>query len=153
MQHSFVRGMGRFMLVTGLVSTIACQSYVPTTVTSTPPAAQVRVTLTQEGQLRLAGPLGARPTVLEGHVMGSTPDTLRLSVQRIIRLGGDWENAGGVATSVPLTYVATVERQQVDGARSALLGALIVAGAVFIGSAIGGGGASSPVTSPPGQTQ
>jgi len=141
------------MLTLGLGATLACQSYVPAAVSSIPAKSRVRVMLTDEGEHQLGGPLGARPVALEGRITSVSADSVYLTVQRIVRAGGDWESGGDVATVIPVSYVRSVERQQVDGGKSAALAALFVAGAVFIGSAIGGGGGSGPFTSPPSQTQ
>lgn len=120
-----------------------CTAYTPVTPTQAAGGDQtVRVVLNEQGTVALAQLLGGAATELVGRVNSANDSAVTLGVSELTRMNGAGEAWNGEAVTVPLSGVTSVDRRGISAPRSALLAALITAGAVFAGRSFGHGDAT-----------
>ena len=108
---------------------VACTEYTP--VRGDIDAArqpEVRVTLTDQGQLDVATRIGLRVTKLEGILQSMSDSSLSLSVRKVSREGGVEDSYVGEPLSLSPRDFEAVEKSTTSVARSVLLtGAIVIA--------------------------
>jgi len=118
---------------------VACTEYTP--VRGDIDAArqpEVRVTLTDQGQLDVASRIGLRATKLEGILQSMNDSSLSLSVRKVSREGGVEDSYTGEQLSLLPRDFDSVEKSRTSVARSVLL-----TGAIVIASLLAAKGAGS----------
>lgn len=127
---------------------LACTEYTPVRGTidaQTQP--DVRVTLTDQGQLDVASRIGLRARQLEGTLQGMTDSSISLSVRKVSREGGIEDNYTGEQLSLASRDFDAVEKSKTSVTRSVLMAAAIIVSSFVIAKGAGdlsGGKNSGP---------
>ena len=129
---------------------VACTVYTPVrgAVDSTA-LPNVRITLSDQGQLDVAPRIGLRARQLEGTLQGMTDSSLTLSVRKVSREGGVEDTYVGEQISLSNRDVDAVEQGRTSVARSTLLAAAIVASAFLVAKGAGSFTGSDNGSKPP----
>ena len=128
---------------------LACTEYVPVRgsveATANP---QIRVTLTDQGTMDVAGRIGQRARKLEGVLEAMTDTSLTLSVRKVSREGGIEDSYAGERLTLAARDFDAVERGRTSVSRRLLLAGGIVVGALLIakgaGDLVGGDSGKKP---------
>jgi len=124
-----------------------CYVAVPLAATNPPAGTQLHVQLTDAGSSTLAQYLGPNVVSVDGRLLSRSDSSLALSVTNVGMRSGDEQFWRGERVSLPQVTIATVQQKKLSWWRSGLIGGLLVAGAVSI-SAAAGGGAGGPRVGP-----
>jgi hypothetical protein len=134
--------VGRRLVATLLAGTFAnllgCTEYTPvrgTVDASRQP--EVRVILTDQGQLDVASRIGLRALRLEGTLQSMTDSSLTLIVHKVSREGGIDDNYAGEQLSLSARDFDAVETSKTSVARSLLLAGVIIASTFVIAKGAG----------------
>ncbi|MFL5479144.1 MAG: hypothetical protein ACJ79X_09015 [Gemmatimonadaceae bacterium] len=117
-------------VITGLcfMNLLACTEYTPVRGTVDPATpAEVRVTLTDAGQLAVAPRIGLRAHQIEGTLQAMTDSSLSLSVHKVSREGGIEDAYAGEQLSLSARDFGAVEKRGTSVIRSLLLAGAIIA--------------------------
>lgn len=138
------------MLATVTIS--ACTAYTPVTLQLAPEAGTVRLSLSDDARAQSFGVLGSEIESIEGKVRSVSDSGVTISASEVGRADADAAGFRGETVVIPARYVVSVAKKRVQVGRSLLLAAAITAGAVWIGSSLGGGSVaySKPPTQQPG---
>jgi hypothetical protein len=138
-------------LVTGVcfMNLLACTEYTPVRGTVDPAApTEVRVTLTDAGQLAVAPRIGLRAHQLEGTLQSMTDSSLALSVHKVSREAGIEDTYAGEQLSLSARDFGAVEKSSTSVIRSLLLAGAIIATTFVVakgaGDLSGGKGGNPP---------
>ena len=127
---------------------LACTEYTPVRGAVDPATStQVRVTLTDQGQMTVAPRIGLRAHSVEGSLQALTDTSLSLMVSKVSREGGIEDTYTGEPLSLSSRDYQAVEKSQTSVMRSLLLAGIIVASTFLISQGLGdisGGGGSKP---------
>jgi hypothetical protein len=131
-----------------LMNLLACTVYTPVrgTVDLATPT-NVRVTLTDQGQLTVAPRIGLRAHRLEGSLQGMTDTSLSLLVHSVSREGGVEDGYLGEQLSLNSRDYQAVETSKTSVIRSLLLTGVLIASTFLLAQGIGeisGTGGSKP---------
>lgn len=119
------------------LSVLGAGCYVRSGLTTAPlPGASVRVILTPEAAAELADRIGPGAKALDGRVVSSTPDTLLLSVTRVLRQDEGVSPWRGERVALAQGALQSVEGRRFSTERTVVLGAALVAGLVAMGRAV-----------------
>jgi len=136
------------LLMASFANLVACTEYTPVrgaVDAATQP--DVRITLTDQGQLDLASRIGLRARQLEGTLQSMTDSSLALTVRKVSREGGIEDTYTGEQLSLSTRDFGTVERSKTSVSRSILAAGAILASAFLIAKGAGdvsGGKSSGP---------
>ncbi|HEV7388444.1 MAG TPA: hypothetical protein VGN73_07535 [Gemmatimonadaceae bacterium] len=120
------------------VNLLACTEYTPVRGTVDPAApTQVRVTLTDQGQMTVAPRIGLRAHQLEGNLQGMTDSSLSLLVSKVSREGGIEDNYIGQQLSLNSRDYQAVEKSKTSVIRSLLLAGVILASTFLVAQGVG----------------
>lgn len=123
------RGVSASVMLILFTNLIACTEYTPVRGdidASHQP--EVRVTLTDQGQVDVAPRIGLRATKLEGILQSMSDSSLSLSVRKVSREGGIEDYYPGENLSLVARDFDAVEKSRTSVARSVLLtGAIVIA--------------------------
>jgi hypothetical protein len=127
------------LLLACLANMAACTVYTPVRggVDATG-MTDVRVTLSDQGEVAVAPRVGLRARQLEGTLQSMTDSSLSLSVRKVVREGGIEDTYVAEQLSLSKRDVDAVEAGRTSFARSALLAGAIVASAFLIAKGAGG---------------
>ena len=109
----------------------------------------VRITLTDQGEVDVGPRIGLRARQLEGTLQTMTDSSLTLSVRKVTREGGIEDSYVGEQISLSRRDVDAVEAGKTSAARSALLAAAIVVSAFLIAKGAGSLTGSDTGSKPP----
>lgn len=126
--------------VSGLcfMNLLACTEYTPVRGTVDPTApTEVRVTLTDMGQVGVAPRIGLRAHQLEGTLQSMTDSSLALLVHKVSREGGIEDSYAGEQLSLNSRDFGAVERKGTSVIRSLLLAGAIVASTFVVAKGAG----------------
>jgi hypothetical protein len=128
---------------------LACTEYTPVRGTVDPASpTEVRVTLTDSGQLAVAPRIGLRAHQLEGALQSMTDSSLSLSVHKVSREGGIEDSYTGEQLSLTSRDFGAVEKSSTSVIRSLLLAGAILASTFVVakgaGDLSGGKGGNPP---------
>jgi hypothetical protein len=143
-----VRRTTALLLLASFTNLVACTEYTPVrgpVDAATQP--DVRVTLTDQGQLDVASRIGLRARQLEGTLQTMTDSSLSLSVRKVTREGGIEDNYTGEQLSLSRRDVDAVEKTKTSVVRSLLAAGAILASVFLIAKGAGdvsGGKTSGP---------
>ncbi|MFL5499618.1 MAG: hypothetical protein ACJ79Q_00120 [Gemmatimonadaceae bacterium] len=142
-------------LVSGLcfINLLGCTEYTPVrgTVDPTSPT-EVRVTLTDAGQMTVAPRIGLRAHQLEGALQSMTDSSLALSVHKVSREGGIEDSYAGEQLSLTARDFGAVEKSGTSVIRSLLLAGAIIA-TTFVAAKGAGDLSGGKNGNPPPQTK
>ncbi len=127
-------------LVVGVcfVNLLACTVYTPVRGTVDPVApTNVRVTLTDQGQMTVAPRIGLRAHRLEGSLQGMTDTSLSLVVHRVSREGGIEDGYLGEQLSLNSRDYQAVEKSSTSVIRSLLLTGVLIASTFLLAQGLG----------------
>ena len=133
--------------VVGLVTQMACYSYLPPQDAIPVVGTNVAVELNDRGRVLAGGQLGEAVMTVQGRLVGATDSSLTLSVARTVMLQGSSSVWTGENVAIPRAGVRGIRIRQASRGRSVALAAALVAGVFLIGSAItliGGGNKKIP---------
>ena len=117
---------------------LACTVYTPVRGTVDPAApTNVRVTLTDQGQLSVAPRIGLRAHRLEGKLQGMTDTSLSLVVNKVSREGGVEDGYLGEQLSLNSRDYEAVEKSQTSVIRSLLLTGALIASTFLLAQGVG----------------
>ncbi len=119
------------------VVAIGCYRFTPIEGTSPAPGQEVRLSLSDEGAVRLAPLIGPRIGAIDGRVMQSTDTALVLAVQAVVAQGGRSMAWNMERLSVPRSAVASVGTRTLDRRRTWIVAGLSVVGALALGEVFG----------------
>src|SRR4051812_22223546 len=125
------RSMRNGIVLTALLTTIACTAYSPLQLGQAAPGYNVRVTLSDQGAVDLTPKIGARAVQLEGTLREASDSSILLTVRRVTRIGGGDDNYDALDVPIPARDIETVERNQTSVARSFLTAGAIAATALL----------------------
>ena len=127
------------VLLVTLANLVACTEYTPVRTSPVDPARQpdVRVTLTDQGQLNVAPRIGLRARQLEGTLETMTDSSLSLSVRKVSREGGIEDSYTGEQLSLSARDFDAVETSRTSVARSVLVAGAILASVFLIAKGAG----------------
>ena len=109
-----------------------------TPVEGTPPQGlEVRLSLSDEGSVRMASLIGPRIAAIDGRVLESPDTAIVLAVQSVVAQGGRTMSWSQERLSVPRSAVASVRTRTLDRKRSWIVAGLTIVGAVALGEAFG----------------
>ena len=131
------------------VTVSACVTYEPVTLQLAPPTRTVRVSLNGDARAHSFGTLGSQIESIEGEVRSVSDSGITIAASEVAREGADEDRLTGETVLIPSRYVASVAQKRVQVGRSVLLAAAITAGAIWIGTSLGGG--SVAYSKPPSQ--
>ena len=117
----------------------ACSTYVPIALQAAPQFGTVRLALSGDARVQSFGVLGSQIESIEGKVRALSDSAVTIAASEIGREGSDAERFQGEAVVIPSRYVLSVSQKRTQVGRSLLLGGLITAGAIWIGTSLGGG--------------
>jgi hypothetical protein len=117
----------------------ACSTYVPITMQVAPQAGTVRLALRDDARRQNFGALGSEIESIEGKVSAVSDSGITIAASQVSRLDADDQSYRGESALIPSRYVLSVSQKRTQVGRSLLLGAAITAGAIWIGSSLGGG--------------
>jgi hypothetical protein len=124
----------RATALTALLSLVACQHYVPTTIEQTERPDRVRVHLSRPVSVELLDLTAHNATVIDGEVVSWSDDQLILSVWWI-EAGGQSEYRGqGETAVIPRSDIASIESREIS-----LVNTLMLAGVVVLTIVLGAG--------------
>lgn len=136
-RHS-LRRMTAFLVLASFSNLVACTEY--TAVRGSVDAAaqpDVRITLTDQGQMDVASRIGLRARRLEGTLQSMTDSSLSLSVQKVSREGGIEDTYAGEQISLSKRDFDTVEKSRTSVPRSILVAGAIIASTFLIAKGAG----------------
>ena len=117
---------------------LACTVYTPVRGTVDPVApTNVRVTLTDQGQMTVAPRIGLRAHRLEGRLQAMTDTTLSLVVNHVSREGGVEDGYLGEQLSLNARDYQAVETSKTSVIRSLLLTGVLVACTFLLAQGVG----------------
>ena len=112
--------------------------YKLTPVAGTPSAGlEVRLSLSDEGSVRMASQIGPRIAAIDGRVLESRDTAIVLAVQSVVAQGGRSMAWSQERLSVPRSAVASVRTRTLDRKRTWIVAGLTIVGAVALGEAFG----------------
>ncbi len=114
-----------------------CYRFTPIEGSAPEPGRDVRLSLTDEGSVRLAPMIGPRIGAIDGRVLVSTDTALVLGVQAVVAQSGrsmDWNME---RLSVPRSAVSSIHTRTLDRRKTWIVAGLGVVGALAIGEAFG----------------
>ncbi len=139
------------LLLGSFANLVGCTEYTPVRgAIDTHAQPDVRVTLTDQGQLDVAPRIGLRARQLEGTLQSMTDSSLALSVRKVSREGGIEDSYAGEQLSLSARDFEAVAKSRTSVVRSVLAAGAIIASAFLIakgaGNVSGGdkGGAPPP---------
>ena len=140
-------------LTLGCFAASACTTYAPITLQTAPRVGTVRLALSDDARTQNFGLLGSQIRSIEGRVRSVADSGIAISASEVGRVDADDQSYRGETVLIPPRYVVAVSQKRVQGARSVLVAALITGGAIWIGTALGGGSVSysKPPTPQSGQ--
>ena len=110
---------------------MACQRYVPLSLTPPPVGRDVRVSLNDDAAATSFARVGARVSQAEGRLLFATDSTLAIGVSAVKRTNGIEDDWSGDTVVFRRAQVAGVEQRRISRSRTFLtLGALLAAGIV-----------------------
>ncbi len=136
-------GYGRrttaLVLLASFANLVACTEYTTVRPSAVDAARQpdVRVTLTDQGQLNVAPRIGLRARQLEGTLETMTDSSLSLSVRKVSREGGIDDTYTGEQLSLSTRDFDAVETSRTSVVRSALVAGAILASVFLIAKGAG----------------
>lgn len=132
------RRVTAIVLLGSFANLVACTVYTPVRgAVDTRTQPDVRVTLTDQGQLDVAPRIGLRARQLEGTLQSMTDSSLALSVRKVSREGGIDDNYAGEQLSLSARDVEAVEKSRTSVVRTVLTAGAIVASAFLIAKGAG----------------
>jgi hypothetical protein len=138
------------LLLACLINLMACTAYTPVRgAVDASAQPNVRIMLSDQGELDVAPRIGLRARQVEGTLQGMTDSSLTLSVRKVSREGGIEDTYTGEQLSLSKRDVDAVEQGRTSVARSALLAAAIVASAFLIAKGAGSLTGSDNGSKPP----
>lgn len=138
MRRTTVRSYSR-LAATGLLVVAAAGCYRLTPIDGASPAAgmEVRVSLTDEGSVRLAPLIGPRIAAVEGSVIAGTDTAIVLAVRSVVGQGGRTMNWSQERLAIPRSAVSSIRTRKLDRKRTWFAAGLTVVGALALGEAFG----------------
>jgi hypothetical protein len=132
------RRITALILLGSLANLMACTEYTPVRgAVDTRAQPDVRVTLTDQGQLDVAPRVGLRARQLEGTLQSMTDSSLALSVRKVSREGGIEDSYVGEQLSLSARDFEAVEKSRTSVVRSVLAAGAIIASAFVIAKGAG----------------
>ena len=136
-KHS-ARAVTSLLLLASFANFVGCTEYTPVRgAVDTRAQSDVRITLTDQGQLDVAPRIGLRARQLEGTLQSMTDSSLALSVRKVSREGGIEDTYTGEQLSLLARDFDTVEKSRTSVVRSFLAAGAIVASALAIAKGAG----------------
>ena len=132
------RRVTALLLLVSLANLVACTEYIPfrgTVDANGQP--DVRITLTDQGQLDVAPRIGLRARQLEGTLQSMSDSSLALSVRKVSREGGIEDTYTGEQISLSARDFDAVEKSRTSVVRSFLVAGGIVVSAFLIAKGAG----------------
>lgn len=111
-------------------ATAACYEYHDASPTTVRPDATVRVVLSSDASISLAGTIGPHATSIDGRVLAVDSSRMRLAVTQIVRAIGTEEFMQNEPIDIPTRGALTVSVRSVDRFRTILAFGGILAGAL-----------------------
>ena len=136
-------------MTAGAAPLLGCFAYVPTAGAPAPAGSRVRVQLTDAGSTSLSSYLGPGVVAVTGRLVAADDSVVSVAMGETQLGDGSERYWNGEPVAVPRRYVATMQRHQFSGSRTALLSAGLGGLALAIARGLGGigGGNTSPTHS------
>jgi hypothetical protein len=132
------RRVTALLLLASFGNLVACTEYMPLHGAADANAQpDVRITLTDQGQLDVAPRIGLRARQLEGTLQSMSDSSLALSVRKVSREGGIEDTYTGEQISLSARDFDAVEKSRTSVVRSLLVAGGIVASAFLIAKGAG----------------
>jgi hypothetical protein len=131
------RSMRARVGVISLLTTIGCTAYTPIQLGQAAAGYNVRVTLSDQGEIDLTPKIGARARQLEGTLREASDSSILLSVRRVTRENGGDDVYDSLDVPIRAQDIGTFERSQTSVSRSVLTAGAIVATALLAAKGAG----------------
>lgn len=121
--------LGRLVLVCATFATTGCFAYTNVTPAQVAPGTRVAMDLTTRASADYTSQLGGTIDRVEGVLLATTADSVRLQVERARELRGGWQYWAKEQITLPLGGTASFQRRAFSPKRSAIMaGGLILIG-------------------------
>ena len=120
-----------------LAGSLGCYRMTPIEGPTPEPGREVRLSLSDEGSVRMAPLIGPRIGAIDGKAMVSTDTALVLAVEAVVAQGGRSMPWSLERLSVPRTAVSSVKTRTLDLKRTWMVAGMTVAGAFLASQAFG----------------
>lgn len=128
---------GLILALVTLTGASACYRLTPIEGTTPEPGSDVRLSLSDEGSVRLAPLIGPRISAIDGRALESSDSAVVLAVQAVVAQGGRSMAWSQERLSVPRSAVTAYRTRMLDRKRTWIVAGLTVVGAIALGEAFG----------------
>jgi hypothetical protein len=114
-----------------------CYRFVPIEGATPDRGQEVRLTLSDEGSVRMAALIGPRISAIDGRVLEPGDTAIVLAVQAVVAQSGRSMNWSQERLTVPRSAVSSIRTRTLDRKRSWIVAGLSVVGAIALGEVFG----------------
>ena len=134
-----MRRFFRATVVLLMAGSLGCYSLTPIEGATPSPASDVRLSLSDEGSVRMAPLIGPRIGAIDGRAMESSDTAFVLAVQAVVAQGGRSMAWSQERLAVPRNAVSSVRERTLNRGKTWLAAGLTVVGAFALGQIFGMG--------------
>jgi hypothetical protein len=119
------------------VAASGCYRLTPIEGSTPPPGREVRLSLSDEGSVRLAPLIGPRISAIDGRALESSDTALVVAVEAVVAQGGRSMNWSQERLSVPRSAVSSIRTRTLDRKKTWIVAGLSVVGVLALGDVFG----------------
>jgi hypothetical protein len=137
------------VLIAGSFLCSACSTYTSVSPGVAPESGTVRLSMNDAGRTEALPRLGGQVTSVEGEVRSISDSSVTIAVTEVSRASSDAESYHGEAVTIPSRYIGAIEKKRVQVARSLLVAAALIGGAIWVAAQGHGNVTHGPSPGPP----
>ena len=122
-----------------LVVASSCYRFTPIEGGAPAPGQEVRLSLSDEGSVRMAPLIGPRIEAIDGRIVRTTDTSLVIAVEAAVTQGGRSMAWSMEQLTVPRSAVSSIHTRTLDRRKSWIVAGLGVVGAIALGDVLGPG--------------